>query len=111
LLGVSSFHVCLASGLPWGRLAYGGRHIGRLPMTYRSASVVAAAAYGVVAVVIASQAGPPPMRRRLLSGLSGLMVLGTGLNLASRSPAERLLWAPVAALTALSAWQARQEII
>jgi hypothetical protein len=39
------------------------------------------------------------------------MVLGTGLNLASRSPAERLLWAPVAALTALSAWQARQEII
>ena len=51
------------------------------------------------------------MRRRLLTGLSGLMVLGTALNVASRSPAERLLWSPVAALTAVSAWQARQEII
>ena len=61
-------------------------------------------------MVIASPAGPPPVRRRLLSAVTGFMVLGTGLNLASRSRAERLLWAPVAALTAVSAWQAHREI-
>jgi hypothetical protein len=76
--------------------------------------VAAMANYGgvlIYGIVITSQAGPPAMRRRLLTGLSGLMVLGTALNVASRSPAERLLWSPVAALTAVSAWQARQEII
>jgi hypothetical protein len=111
LVGASSFQVCLASGLPWGKLAYGGRHPGRLPGTYRSASAVAAAAYGVTAMVIGAHAGPPPVRRRLLSAVTGFMILGTGMNLASRSPAERLLWAPIAALTAVSAWHAHQETV
>jgi predicted cobalt transporter CbtA len=73
--------------------------------------MVTAAGYAIAAVVITSQTGPPAMRRQLLTGLSGFMVLGTALNLASRSRAERLLWTPVAALTAVSAWQARREVI
>jgi hypothetical protein len=62
-------------------------------------------------MVITARTGPPMVRRRLLSAVTRFMVLGTGLNVASRSPAERLVWAPVAALTAVSAWQAHRETI
>ena len=98
--------VCLASGLPWGR------RVRRTDPSADSHDVSARRAWWPP--LRQGRGGghrlagrPAPCRRRLLSGLSGLMVLGTGLNLASRSPAERLLWAPVAALTAVSAWQAR----
>ena len=107
LTGLSTFQVCLASGLPWGRIAYGGQHEGRLPATFRRVSAVAGAAYAGGAVFLASGVGAPAARRKALSALTGLMVVGAGMNLASRSPYERLIWTPVCALTAVSAWRGR----
>ena len=107
LTGLSAFQACLASGAPWGRIAYGGQHEGRLPVKYRRVSAVAAATYAGVAAYLASDVGAPSARRKVLSSLTGFMVLGTAVNLASRSPAERALWTPVCALTAVSAWRAR----
>lgn len=106
LTGFGIFQACLAGGAPWGRFAYGGQHDGRLPARYRRVSAAAAPLYGAAAAFVASGAGRAAVRRRVLSGLAGYMVLGAGLNLASRSPRERL-WSPVCALTAVAAWRAR----
>jgi hypothetical protein len=107
LAGFGTFQACLAGGAPWGRFAYGGQHEGRLPDSFRRISAVAAPVYGVMAVVVASEAGSPRQRRTVASGLAIFMAIGTALNLASRSPAERMLWTPLCALTAVLAGAAR----
>lgn len=107
LAGIGTFQACLAAGAPWGRFAYGGQHEGPLPASFRRVSAVAAPVYGVAAVVVGSEAGSPRLRRSVLSGLAILMTVGTALNLASRSPGERMLWTPLCALTAVLAGAAR----
>jgi hypothetical protein len=107
LVGVGTFQACLAAGAPWGRFAYGGQHEGRLPESFRRISAVVAPVYGVTAVVVVSEAGSPQLRRSVLSGVAIFMTVGTALNLASRSPAERMLWTPLCALTAVLAGVAR----
>jgi hypothetical protein len=107
LTGLSAFQVGLASGLPWGQVAYGGQHAGKLPEKFRVASAVASATYAGGAVFLASKAGSRAARRKVLTGIGGFMVVGAGMNLASRSKYERMIWAPFCALTAVSAWRAR----
>ena len=85
LTGLGSFQTGLACGLPWGRIAYGGQHDGRLPEKFRRVSAVAAATYVIAAVFIASEAGTPAARRKTLSSVTCLMAAGAGLNLVSRS--------------------------
>lgn len=101
------FQTCLAAGAPWGRVAYGGAHEGRLPQKLRGVSAVAAPVYAVSALAVASEAGSPAVRRAGLIGLAAYMAVGTVLNGISPSPGERLVWTPFCAATAVLAWVAR----
>ncbi|PPB48735.1 hypothetical protein C4K88_13550 [Arthrobacter pityocampae] len=99
---VGGFQAALAAGAPWGQAAYGGGHRGVLPAKYRASSAVSTLVYaGLIAVVLGRRPGPG-LRRRILTGASGLMMLGTVLNLASRSRVERLVWTPVAGTLAVT---------
>ncbi len=99
---VASFQVALALGAPWGRAAWGGAHE-RLPVALRIASCVAAVIWLVAALVVLSRAGhdwsplPLGVARWATWLLFGMLVLGTLLNLASRSRLERLIQTPIAA--------------
>ena len=84
LAGVTAFQVSLAAGTPWGRLAWGGSHEGVLPTDLRVASA--------------------------LRGGCGGSVVGAALNLASPSPPERALWAPVTAAVAVLTGRASRAL-
>ncbi|GAB7191878.1 hypothetical protein NUM3379_25860 [Kineococcus sp. NUM-3379] len=106
--GVAAFQVALAAGAPWGAAAWGGGNPGVLPPGLRAASAGSAAVYVLLAAAAASRRFPPRGRRRVLGVASGVMVLGTALNLASPSGVERALWTPVAAGLAVTLWLARE---
>ena len=110
LAGITAFQVSLAAGAPWGRLAWGGSHEGVLPTDLRAASAGAAVVWGAVTVAVATQR-PRSARAqtRLLRGVSGVSAVGAALNLASPSPAERALWAPVTAALAVLTWRASRS--
>ena len=99
---VSAFQAALALGAPWGRAAYGGAHRGSLPVRYRTASTISSVAYAALALVTLGRGPGGTTRRRILTGTSGLMAVGTLMNLASRSRLERLLWSPVAGILAVT---------
>ncbi|HSF97241.1 MAG TPA: hypothetical protein VLA55_01010 [Ornithinibacter sp.] len=112
LAGVTAFQVSLAAGAPWGRLAWGGSHVGVLPPDLRAASAGAAVLWGAVTVAVATRR-PRSARAQtlLLRGVCGVSVVGAGLNLASPSPAERALWAPVTAAVAVLSWRAARALV
>jgi hypothetical protein len=103
---VAGFQVALALGAPWGRAAWGGAHE-RLPIALRVASAFAAVVWAVAALVVLARAGldwsPIPFRAATWGTwiLFGLLLLGTVMNLASRSRLERLIQTPVAAVLAI----------
>ncbi|MDQ0736400.1 hypothetical protein [Arthrobacter agilis] len=99
---VGAFQAALALGAPWGEAAYGGAHRGVLPPRYRAASAVASAVYGALTLITLGRGPGATARRRILSGGSALMLLGTVMNLASRSRLERTIWTPVAGTLALT---------
>ncbi|KMS83499.1 hypothetical protein ACZ91_52800 [Streptomyces regensis] len=106
LAGLGAFQTGLAAGAPWGHMAYGGSHPGRLPTRLRTVSAVAAAGYGVAAALVATERGTVTSRRIGLTCLAGFLGFGTALNAVSPSRTERI-WAPVCAATAVAAWRAR----
>jgi hypothetical protein len=112
LAGVTAFQVSLAAGAPWGRLAWGGGHEGVLPTDLRVASTGAAVLWGAVTVAVATQR-PRGARAQtmLLRGVCGVSVVGAALNLASPSPPERALWAPVTAALAVLTWRASRTTV
>ncbi len=103
---VASFQVALALGAPWGKAAWGGVHE-RLPAGLRIAGGVAAVIWLVAALVVLSRAGyewspvPLSVARWATWVLFGMLVLGTLMNLASRSRPERLIQTPIAAVLAI----------
>jgi hypothetical protein len=103
---LATFQVALAVGAPWGKAAWGGAHT-RLPRGFRIASAFAAVFWIVAAFVLLARAtyewSPIPLgaARWLTWVLFGLLVLGTLLNLASRSRWERLIQTPAAAVLAV----------
>ena len=103
---VASFQVALALGAPWGRAAWGGA-TERLPVGLRIASGVAAVIWLVATLVVLSRAGyewsplPLSVARWATWVLFGMLVLGTLMNLASRSRLERLIQTPTAAVLAI----------
>jgi hypothetical protein len=103
---VAAFQVALALGAPWGRAAWGGAHE-RLPTGLRIGSILAAAVWVVAALAVLARAGfdwsPVPfgVARWGTWVLFGMLVVGTLLNLASRSRLERLIQTPVAAVLAI----------
>lgn len=99
------FQVVLALGAPWGRAAWGGAHE-RLPTGLRIASVFAALFWMAAAVAMLARAGHeviplPTIGDWLPWTLFGFLVLGTLMNLASRSRLERLIQSPIAAVLAV----------
>jgi hypothetical protein len=103
---VAGFQAALALGAPWGRAAWGGAHQ-RLPDALRLASAFAAAFWVLAALVVLARAGfdwsPIPFSLATWGAwtLFGMLVLGTILNLASRSRLERLIQTPVATVLAI----------
>jgi hypothetical protein len=102
-LMVASFQCALALGAPWGRAAWGGTHE-RLPNGLRIASSAAVVLWIVAALAVLSRGGydwspvPFSVARWATWALFALLVVGTLMNLASRSRAERLIQTPIAAV-------------
>ncbi|WP_460765798.1 hypothetical protein [Mariniluteicoccus flavus] len=112
LAALGLFQAALAAGAPWGRAAYGGSHPGVLPANLRATSAVTAVAYIATAALLATDAGPlaritPRTQGRVLTGVMVLMAVSTIPNAISRSPVERAIWTPFAAVTAVLAHRAR----
>ena len=107
---VGVFQVALAAGAPWGAAAWGGAHPGVLPENLRVASAVSAVVYAALGAVCATGLVGSTARRRILTGASGLMAVGTVMNLASPSLVEKALWSPVAATLAVLLWRARRDV-
>lgn len=106
LVALVAFQVALAAGAPWGRLAWGGQHEGRLPRHLRVGSAVSVVLYAAFGAVALDRAGlvdtmPEDVSRVACWVLTGYLALGTLLNLVSRSRAERVVMTPVAAVLAL----------
>nr|WP_202627571.1 hypothetical protein [Cellulomonas sp. APG4] len=97
------FQLALASGRPWGRFAWGGRHEGVLPRGLRVASAVSVLVYALLGVVVLDRAGlvdvlPDGASRVAAWVVAGYLGLGVLMNLASRSRSERAVMTPVAAV-------------
>ena len=101
------FQIALALGAPWGHLAMGGRFPGKFPPAMRVAALVQAVVLSLLAVIVAIKA------RLVLAGfytvsetaiwvVFAISVLSLIMNLVTPSRGERLLWAPVALVLALS---------
>ncbi len=102
------FQLALALGAPWGRFAWGGQHEGRLPAGYRVGSVAGILVYAVFAGLALDRAGvirvvPDAVSQIGMWVVFGVLVLGTLMNLISRSKPERYVMTPVALVLAILA--------
>jgi hypothetical protein len=109
LAALAVFQTMLAAGAPLGRYAWGGQHPGPLPLPLRVGSLISLLVYAVIALVLVWRAGlvTPALSDDVVRVaawcVAGYFLLGTALNAASRSRAERNLMTPTAAaLCALS---------
>src|SRR5687768_6795866 len=95
LAALAVFQVMLAAGAPLGRYAWAGQHPGSLPFRLRVGSAGSLLVYAVIALVLIWRAGlvTPALSDRVVRavawGVAGYFLLGTALNAASRSRAER----------------------
>lgn len=96
------FQIGLVVGRPWGHLAWGGQHPGKLPRRFRIASCVSILILFIFASVNLHTSGlldlhgisfPVNLFQWIISVYA---VLGTLMNGISRSKPERYLWTPVA---------------
>jgi hypothetical protein len=97
------FQLLLVVGAPLGRFAWGGKHR-VLPAPLRAGSAVSIAIYALLATVVLARAGlvspgvPSGVVRTATWAVVAYLLLGAGLNLASRSKPERALMSPVSAV-------------
>jgi hypothetical protein len=101
LLGVAAFQVAAAAGAPVGRYTQGGRHDGVLPRTNRIVAAVSVVLLAGMAAVVAGHAGRGPFAdppSALWWITVAYLAVGVLANLASRSPRERAVFAPVSAV-------------
>lgn len=103
------FQLALALGAPWGRLAWGGQHEGRLPTAYRIASGIGILVYAGIALLALDRAGaidvvPDSVSQIGMWIVFGVLVLGTLMNLISRSKPERFVMTPFALALAVLAF-------
>ena len=108
--GISAFQVVLAAGAPLGRAAWGGGSA-ELSELQRVASGGMALVWGGAAAAFLAFSGDLAEGRhrgsrglrRVVWAVAGVGGVGTLMNLASPSPWERAIWAPVALATAVLA--------
>lgn len=104
LVGVAAFEAALASGAPWGAAAWGGTHEGVLPPGLRVASVGSVVVNALLAALAVGRLVRGRRRATVLAAVTVYSALGVVANLATPSPVERAIWAPVTvALTILFA--------
>jgi len=104
LVVLIGFQIGLALGAPWGKLAWGGRHR-ILPAPLRMGSGLSIVIYALIALILLSRADVVQVfgatAATVLTWIvTGYLVIGIGLNMASRSRAERAVMTPVAAVLA-----------
>jgi hypothetical protein len=104
LLGaLAVLQVLLVLGAPLGRFAWGGQHR-VLPTPLRVGSVVSIAIYALLATVGLARADLVPLAvpagvvRTATWVVVAYLLLGAGLNLASRSKPERAVMTPLTAV-------------
>jgi hypothetical protein len=100
---VVAFQIALAAGAPWGAYAMGGAFPGRFPPGLRVAAAAQATVVVAMAAVVLSRAGVAfsawsRAARRLIWVVVVIAAVSLVLNLATPSAAERVIWAPVAAV-------------
>ena len=101
------FQIALALGAPWGHLAMGGRFPGKFPPAMRVTALVQAAVLALLAVTVAIKARLVlehfyPVSETAIWVVVAISVLSLIMNLVTPSRGERILWAPVALVLALS---------
>lgn len=102
---VALFQIALILGAPWGSLTQGGSHQGGLPTSGRAIAAVSAVLLVLMALVVLARVGQGPFAHLPATTVNiGFWItltyagLGVLMNLASRSAAERLVWAPFTAV-------------
>ncbi len=101
------FQIALALGAPWGHLAMGGRFPGKFPPAMRVAALVQAVVLALLAVIVTIKArlvlvGFYTVSETAIWVVFAIGVLSLIMNLVTPSRGERILWAPVALVLALS---------
>jgi hypothetical protein len=105
-LAIAVFQAALALGAPLGRAAWGGTQTS-LPAELRIASGVAIVVWLLAATIVLGRIGiefvrlPAVFLRRGTWVLVVVLTIGALMNLASQSPWERFVWAPVGAALAV----------
>ncbi|WP_124113560.1 hypothetical protein [Paenibacillus xylanexedens] len=107
ILVVILFQVALAVGVPWGDYAMGGKFPGKYPISMRFTCIVQIAILAFIDTIVLSKAGLlwpqwSVFARTAIWFIVGYLVLGTILNLITRSVWERRIWAPVTLLMLIS---------
>jgi hypothetical protein len=101
------FQIALALGAPWGHLAMGGRFPGTFPPAMRVAALVQALVLALLAVVVTIKArlglaGFYTVSETAIWIVVAVSLLSLIMNLVTPSRWERILWAPVALVLAIS---------
>ncbi|MBD8840096.1 MULTISPECIES: hypothetical protein [Paenibacillus] len=103
ILIVILFQVALAVGVPWGEYAMGGKFPGKYPISMRFSCIVLIAILAFMGIIVLSKAGLlwpqwSVFAETAIWFIVAYLVLGTILNLITRSVWERRIWAPVTLL-------------
>lgn len=104
---VVAFQIALALGAPWGAYAMGGAAPGRFPTALRVAALVQGLLVALLGLVVLSTAGlaVPDLAEAqpwLIWVAVAVAAVALLLNAISRSPGERRIWTPVAAVLLIS---------
>ncbi len=108
MLSIAIFQLLLASGAPWGEFSWGGGYPGVLPKKLRIASLMLTGLWLGMAIILADYGQiitigiHRSLGQLLVWILTGLLAIGTVLNLITPSKKEKLLWAPIAAVSFLA---------
>ena len=97
------FQLALAAGMPWGKLAWGGKFQGQLPIYMRVASVASALLLLGFGMVVSARAGVAladwqPISRALVWVVVAYCALGVIANALTPSAWERAIWLPTTIL-------------
>ncbi|MFX3647864.1 MAG: hypothetical protein ACE3K2_28660 [Paenibacillus sp.] len=100
ILIVILFQVALAAGVPWGEYAMGGKFPGKYPISMRFACIVQIAILAFMGIIVLSKAELlwpqwSVLARTATWFIVAYLVIGTILNLITKSVWERRIWAPV----------------
>ncbi|WP_293202055.1 hypothetical protein [Paenibacillus sp.] len=100
ILIVILFQMALAAGVPWGEYAMGGKFPGKYPIAMRFACLFQIAILAFIGIIVLSKSGLLLPEWSAFADIAiwfivAYLILGTILNLITRSVWERRIWANV----------------